>query len=97
MSFEKEDDIKNSRILDGKDLLELSMKYRQELGWDQTNMGELYAFVSFAVAYPKRFSSLIDSYSTMNSGIKNFLIVSLAIKELGYDAIGVRLDSGDLA
>jgi hypothetical protein len=34
MSYEKEDDIKNSRILDGKDLLELSMKYRQELGWE---------------------------------------------------------------
>ena len=59
-------------------------------------MGELYAFVSFACSYPKSFSSLVDSYSTMNSGIKNFLIVSLALKELGYEAKGIRLDSGDL-
>ena len=60
-------------------------------------MGELYAFISFAHAYPENFSSLIDSYSTMNSGIKNYLIVALVLKELGYTAIGVRLDSGALA
>jgi len=33
----------------------------------------------------------------MNSGIKNFLVVALALKDLGYDAKGIRLDSGDLA
>jgi hypothetical protein len=33
----------------------------------------------------------------MNSGIKNFLLVSLALKELGYQSLGIRLDSGDLA
>jgi nicotinate phosphoribosyltransferase len=83
--------------LDGVDLLEASMKYRAELGWNETNMGELYAFISFAFAYPNAFSSLIDSYSTMNSGIKNYLIVSLVLKDLGYQAMGVRLDSGNLA
>lgn len=97
MSFEKEDDCKNSRTVDGKDLLELAMKYRTELGWKDTNMGELYAFVSFAHAYPGAFAALVDSYSTMNSGIKNYLCVALALKELGYDAKGIRLDSGDLA
>jgi nicotinate phosphoribosyltransferase len=73
------------------------MKYRAELGWNETNMGELYAFISFAFAYPDAFSSLIDSYSTINSGIKNFLIVSLVLKDLGFQAMGVRLDSGNLA
>ena len=33
----------------------------------------------------------------MNSGVKNFLIVSLVLKDLGYNATGIRLDSGDLA
>jgi len=33
----------------------------------------------------------------MNSGIKNFIIVSLVLKKLGYTAKGIRLDSGDLA
>ena len=33
----------------------------------------------------------------MNSGVKNYLCVALALKDLGYDSQGIRLDSGDLA
>jgi nicotinate phosphoribosyltransferase len=84
-------------MLKGVDLLEKAMEYREKLGWNQTVLGELYAFVAFAQAYPDSFSSLIDSYSTINSGIKNYLAVALALKDLGYDAKGIRLDSGDLA
>ena len=73
------------------------MEYRAKLGWTDTNMGELYAFVGFASAYPDAFSSLVDSYSTMNSGIKNYLLVALVLKDLGHTATGIRLDSGDLA
>lgn len=97
MSFEKEDDIKDSRVLDGVDLLEAANKYREKLGWTKTNMSELYAFISFATSYPKDFSSLVDTYSTINSGIKNFLIVACVLKDLGYSARGIRLDSGNLA
>lgn len=97
MSFEKEDDIKHSRVLDGVDLLEASFQYREKLGWTKTNLSELYAFISFATSYPDAFSSLVDTYSTINSGIKNFLIVACVLKDLGYDAKGIRLDSGDLA
>ena len=97
MSYEKEEDIEHQRSLNGVDLLERCLKLRDELGWIKTILGELYAFIAFAVAYPDSFSSLIDSYSTMNSGIKNYLLVSLVLKELGYDAKGVRLDSGNLS
>ena len=62
------------------DLLEQSLKLREELGWQHTNLGELYAFISYAHAYPNNFSSLVDSYSTLNSGLKNFLIVALVLK-----------------
>ena len=103
MSFESEDDIKESRMLAPKaggepvDLLELCIKYRTELGWNNTVMKELYAFISFAVAYPNQFASLVDSYNTLESGVKNFLICCLALTELGYTPLSIRLDSGDLA
>jgi nicotinate phosphoribosyltransferase len=58
---------------------------------------ELYAFVSFGCAFPKTFSSLVDSYNSKESGIKNFLLVGLALSDLGYTPLSIRLDSGDLA
>lgn len=60
-------------------------------------MRELYAFVSFAAAFPSTFSSLVDSYSTKESGVKNFILVSLVLQDLGYQPLSIRLDSGDLA
>ena len=66
-------------------------------------MSELYAFVAYACSFPKRFIALVDSYSTLNSGVKNFISVYCALYEIGYtgkdplSSYGVRLDSGDLA
>lgn len=104
MSHEDESDIKLARLLKRKDgtgepvdLLETALKYRTELGWTDTIMKELFAFVSFATVYPSSFAALVDSYSTKDSGIKNFIVVALAIAELGYEALSIRLDSGDLA
>ena len=62
-----------------------------------THEGELASFVSYASSFPMRFTVLIDTYDSLSSGITNFLAVALAINKLGYKAIGVRLDSGDLA
>ena len=53
--------------------------------------------MSFAAAFPSTFSSLVDSYSTKESGVKNFLLVSLVLQDLGYQPLSIRLDSGDLA
>ena len=33
----------------------------------------------------------------MESGVKNCILVSLVLNDLGYKAVGIRLDSGDLA
>lgn len=103
MSHEVEDDISHARTLvpkDGgqpQDLLLLALKYRDELDWKNTIEKELFAFVSFAVVYPTKFAALVDSYSTKDSGIKNFVVVALALAELGYTALSIRLDSGNLS
>ena len=97
MSFDSIDDIKDQHFLDGKDILARIIELREELGWKQTNDSELYSFISFATSYPDRFLALIDTFNTINSGCKNFLLVSIALSELGHKPVGVRLDSGDLA
>ncbi len=41
--------------------------------------------------------ALIDTYDTLFSGLVNFLIVSCCLIEFGFNPVGIRLDSGDLA
>ena len=82
--------------LAGQNLLLLAQKYKSLLSC-KTNEGELTAFVSYAIAFPHKFLALVDTYDTVQSGLPNFLSVALALHELGFKAVGIRLDSGDLA
>ncbi|XP_055981014.1 nicotinate phosphoribosyltransferase [Sorex fumeus] len=66
------------------------------LGVQEPHRGERAAFVAYALAFPRAFQGLLDTYSVRRSGLPNFLAVALALGELGYRAVGVRLDSGDL-
>ncbi|XP_042030497.1 nicotinate phosphoribosyltransferase 2-like [Salvia splendens] len=77
----------------------IKLERSQLLGgiFGETNQSELVAFISYALAFPKNFLALVDTYDVMRSGIPNFCAVSLALYDLGYKALGVRLDSGDLA
>lgn len=62
----------------------------------KTHDGELAAFLNFSQAFPQNFTALIDSYSTLESGMLNAIVVGKALIEAGIKNIGVRLDSGDL-
>ena len=63
----------------------------------EVNEGELVAFVAYAIAFPTNFLALIDTYDILKSGVVNFCAVALALHQLGYRALGIRIDSGDLA
>ena len=40
---------------------------------------------------------LIDTYDILRSGLTNYLSVASCLIDLGYNPIGVRIDSGNLA
>lgn len=85
MSFEDESDVQHARTLDGVDLLDKALEYRNDkLNWPNTILAELYSFVSYACAYPDSFAGLVDTYDSKVSGIPNFLIVALCLADLGH-------------
>lgn len=57
---------------------------------------EIDAFYAYAKTFPDNSVFLIDTYDTIQ-GAKNAAEVGLDMKRRGYDLIGVRLDSGDMA
>ncbi|KAK3872181.1 hypothetical protein Pcinc_022732 [Petrolisthes cinctipes] len=59
--------------------------------------GELAAYISFAIAFPTGFVALVDTYDVLKSGLLNFCAVAMGLNDLGYRALGIRIDSGDLA
>jgi len=79
------------------DFVGMVLAIREELGFNNSNEGELAAFIAYAQAFPTKFLALVDSYDTLASGVPNFMCVAEALARLGYKPIGVRLDSGDLA
>ncbi|KAL8124916.1 nicotinate phosphoribosyltransferase 2-like [Apium graveolens] len=110
-SFMSPDEIvdKSLRRCDGssvcEDFVSLVQTWLNKIKWSnllsgifgETNQSELAAFTSYALAFPGNFLALVDTYDVMRSGVPNFCAVALALNEMGYKAIGIRLDSGDLA
>ncbi|GKT16350.1 Nicotinate phosphoribosyltransferase [Aduncisulcus paluster] len=82
---------------DEVDFVDLVFSMREKLGFEHTNTSELVAFIAYAQAFPDGFLALVDTYNTLTSGVPNYLCVACALSFLGYQPIGVRLDSGDLA
>ena len=64
--------------------------------WVQLFPTELEAFEAYAKTYPDGCTLLIDTYNVLNSGLPNAIKVLKKLKEQGYKAGGVRIDSGDI-
>ncbi|KAI8035378.1 nicotinate phosphoribosyltransferase isoform X2 [Drosophila gunungcola] len=86
-----------------EDLLEHAVRHRAmlshllDVSTEESSEGELAAMVSYAIAFPDGFMALVDTYDVKRSGLLNFSAVALALNDLGYHALGIRIDSGDLA
>lgn len=60
-------------------------------------MTELDAFRAYAEVYPDECLLLVDTISTLESGVPNAIRVFEELRRKGHEPMGVRLDSGDLA
>ena len=65
--------------------------------WIQSFENELTAFRKYAEFYPDSCVFLVDTYSTLESGIPNTITVAKELEKRGSRLKAVRLDSGDLA
>lgn len=65
--------------------------------WVMSFPTELDAFIAYADTYPTNCLLLVDTYDTLNSGVPNAIKTFDYLKAKGYQPIGIRLDSGDLA
>jgi len=64
--------------------------------WVMSFEDEYQAFEKFAEFYPQNTILLIDTYNTLQSGLKNAIKIFKKLKKQGIKNFGVRLDSGDL-
>lgn len=65
--------------------------------WVMSFPDELEAFRAYAEIFPTNCMLLVDTYDTLGSGMPNAIKVFGELRARGYEPVGIRLDSGDLA
>ena len=65
--------------------------------WVMSFPDELTAFRAYAEVFPANCMLLVDTYDTLGSGVPNAITVFNELRAKGYEPVGIRLDSGDLA
>ncbi|KTC78910.1 Nicotinate phosphoribosyltransferase [Legionella cherrii] len=63
----------------------------------QSYDSELAAFRDFAEIWPNNCTLLVDTYSTLESGVPNAIRIGKEMEQQGHRLHAIRLDSGDLA
>lgn len=85
-----------SNVLAGK-MFDIAVKGTHAHSWVMSFPTELDAFRAYADVFPDSCMLLVDTYDTIRSGIPNAIKVFDELREKGYEPVGIRLDSGDLA
>ncbi|MGI6153646.1 MAG: nicotinate phosphoribosyltransferase [Christensenellaceae bacterium] len=65
--------------------------------WVMSFPDEISAFRAYAETFPTVCLLLVDTYDTLKSGVPNAIKVFEEQRKKGYEPVGIRLDSGDLA
>ena len=87
-----------SNVLAGQ-MFDIPVKGTHAHSWIMSFPSELEAFRTYAELFPDNCLLLVDTYDTLNSGVKHAIQVFREMREKGIHSklFGIRLDSGDLA
>lgn len=77
-------------------LLGIPVKGTHAHSWVMMFDTEEEAFAQYAAAMPNNCVFLVDTYNTIQ-GVRNAITEATKMRSKGYEVIGIRLDSGDLA
>jgi len=84
-----------SNVLAGMEY-DIPVKGTHAHSWVMSYEDELEAFEKYAEAMPNNTLLLVDTYDTLE-GVRKATQVGRQLREKGYELMGIRLDSGDLA
>lgn len=84
-----------SNVLAGK-LFGIPVKGTHAHSWVMSFDDELESFQAYASAMPNNCVFLVDTYDTIE-GVRNAIKIGQKLRQGGYEMVGIRLDSGDLA
>ena len=84
-----------SNVLAGK-LFDIPVKGTHAHSWVMCFDSQLEAFAAYAHAMPHNCVFLVDTYDTLE-GVRNAIKAGKWLQLKGFEMLGIRLDSGDLA
>ncbi|WP_026999372.1 nicotinate phosphoribosyltransferase [Eisenibacter elegans] len=87
--------VATSNVLAGK-LFGIPVRGTHAHSWVMSFDTEVEAFDTYAQYLPNNCVFLVDTYDTLE-GVKNAIETGRKLRERGYEMLGIRLDSGDLA
>ncbi len=85
-----------SNVLTGQ-LFDVPVGGTHAHSWVMSFPSELEAFRAYARIFPNSCMLLVDTYDTLKSGVPNAIKVFNELRADGFEPVGIRLDSGDLA